>query len=106
MYKGPTQRMVAVNGRKELYGSETPHHFADVMSLQVASEASIKDLNRRLKDRNDPTVGPLTIERFRPNIIVRGRDDHPWEEDTWKRIRFTSRMPEEEALYKLSLIHI
>ncbi|TKA30716.1 hypothetical protein B0A50_02436 [Salinomyces thailandicus] len=103
VYKGPQARMVAVNGSKELYGTATPHHFADVMSVQVASEASIKDLNSRLKDKADPTVSPLTIERFRPNIVVRGRDDNPWEEDTWKRIRITTTLPEEEALYKIDL---
>jgi len=103
VYKGPTARMVAVNGRKELYGSDTPHHFADVMSLQIASEASIKDLNKRLKNKKDAKAGPLTIERFRPNIIVRGRDDKPWEEDTWKRIRITTTLPDEEALYKIDL---
>lgn len=102
VYKGPTARMVAVNGKKELYGSETPHHFADVMSLQVASEASIQDLNRRLADGKDSTSS-LTIERFRPNIIVRGREDHPWEEDTWKRIRISTTLPEEEAIYKIDL---
>jgi hypothetical protein len=102
VYKGPTSRMVAVNGSKELYGKETPHHFADVMSLQVASEASIKDLNRRLGLKPDAPAD-LTIERFRPNIIVRGRDDHPWEEDTWKRIRITTTIHAEEALYKLDL---
>lgn len=104
IYKGPTDRMVAVNGRKELYGSETPHHFADVMSLQVASEASIKDLQRRLRTKMGDKVPPeLTVERFRPNIIVRGRDDKPWEEDTWKRIRITTTLPHEEAIYKLDL---
>lgn len=103
VYKGPSPRMVAVNGRKELYGSETPHHFADVMSLQIASEASIKDLNKRLQNKTDSAGKPLTIERFRPNIIVRGRDDHPWEEDTWKRIRITTTIPAEEALYKIDL---
>jgi uncharacterized protein len=102
VYKGPTKRMNAVNGRKELYGTEVPHHFADVVSLQVASEASIKDLNRHLKEKGASNY-PLTIERFRPNIIVRGRDDQPWEEDTWKRIRFTTSIPEEEALYKIDL---
>lgn len=102
VYKGPTPRMVAVNGKKELYGSETPHHFADVMSLQVASEASIQDLNRRLEEKKDSII-PLTVERFRPNIIVRGREDHPWEEDTWKRIRITTILPEEEAIYKIDL---
>ena len=103
VYKGPTHRMVAVNGSKELYGKETPHHFADVMSLQVASEASIKDLNRRLKEKLGPGQEELTIERFRPNIIVRGRDDEPWEEDTWKRIRITTTLHEEEAIYVLDL---
>ncbi|KAI7467011.1 MOSC-domain-containing protein [Hortaea werneckii] len=107
VYKGPTNRLCRVNGSKELYGAETPHHFADVMSLQIASEASLADLNRRLASAqasNDkPAFEPLTIERFRPNIIVRGRPSHPWEEDTWKRIRITTILPSEEALYKIDL---
>ncbi|KAF7191089.1 hypothetical protein HII31_07604 [Pseudocercospora fuligena] len=102
VYKGPTSRMVAINGRKELYGQEIPHHFADVMSLQIASEASIKDLNTRLNLPSD-TEEALTIERFRPNIIIKGRDSHPWEEDTWKRIRINTSIPAEEALYKIDL---
>jgi hypothetical protein len=103
VYKGPTKRLVAVNGREELYGSATPHHFADVMSLQVANESSIKDLNRRLGLKGKDVPHDLTIERFRPNIIVRGRDDHPWEEDTWKRIRIKTTLHEEEAIYQLDL---
>ncbi|KAK4556686.1 hypothetical protein LTR86_006257 [Recurvomyces mirabilis] len=102
VYKGPQARMINVNGKKDLYGKDIPHHFADVMSLQIASEASIKDLNRRLKEK-DPKSDELTIERFRPNIIVKGRDDHPWEEDTWKRIRILTTIPSEEALYKIDL---
>ncbi|EME46660.1 hypothetical protein DOTSEDRAFT_43137 [Dothistroma septosporum NZE10] len=102
VYKGPTHRMVAINGRKELYGEDVPHHFADVMSLQVASEASMKDLNKQLGHAHG-SPDALTIERFRPNIIIKGRDDHPWEEDTWKRIRISTNLPNEEALYKLDL---
>lgn len=102
VYKGPTDRMVAINGREELYGSATPHKFADVMSLQIASEASIKDLNNRL-GHEEGSADALTIERFRPNIIIRGRDDHPWEEDAWKRIRITTMLRNEEALYKIDL---
>lgn len=102
VYKGPTDRMVAINGKKELYGSETAHKFADVMSLQIASEASIKDLNRRL-GHEEGSADALTIERFRPNIVIRGRDDHPWEEDTWKRIRISTMIRNEEALYKIDL---
>jgi uncharacterized protein len=102
VYKGPTHRMVAVNGAKEMYGKETPHHFADVISLQVASEASIQDLNRRLTAKSG-SPSSLTVERFRPNIIVKGREDHPWEEDTWKRVRITTTIHNEEAIYKLDL---
>lgn len=32
-----------------------------------------------------------------------GREDHPWEEDTWKRIRITTSMPAKEAIYKMDL---
>lgn len=103
IYKGPTPRFTAVNGQKELYGQDIPHHFADVMSLQVASQASINDLNRRLKDKPAANTAALTIERFRPNIIVRGRDDHPWEEDSWKRVRITTSIPEQESIFKIDL---
>lgn len=100
VYKGPSPRNVATNGAPDMYGREQNHHFADVMSLQVASEASIKDLNRRLQ-----LSGPdsLTIERFRPNIIIRGRDEKPWEEDSWKRVRISTSIPAEGALYKIDL---
>jgi uncharacterized protein YcbX len=101
VYKGPQPRNIAVNGREELYGKQQEHHFADVMSLQIASEASLKDLNARLA--KVPNADALTIERFRPNIIVRGRDDHPWEEDTWKRVRITTMLPDREMLFKLDL---
>lgn len=103
VYKGPTNRMVAINGSKELYGKDTPHHFADVMSLQIASEASIKDLNKRLGHHQPQSPEALSIERFRPNIIIRGRDDHPWEEDTWKRVRISTSIPAEAALYRVDL---
>lgn len=107
IYKGPTARNTAVNGSEDLYGTPTAHHFADVMSLQVASEASIADLNRRLQDKYPASSGAeiaaLTIERFRPNIIVKGRVEHPWEEDAWKRVRVSTTMHEEEALYHIDL---
>ncbi|GAB7331976.1 hypothetical protein MBLNU13_g03884t1 [Cladosporium sp. NU13] len=101
VYKGPQHRNINVNGRAELYGKSQEHHFADVISLQVASEASLNDLNKRLA--KIPGADPLTVERFRPNIIVRGRDDHPWEEDTWKRVRITTNLPDREMLFKLDL---
>jgi uncharacterized protein YcbX len=101
VFKGPQHRNINVNGRADLYGKSQEHHFADVMSLQIASEASLNDLNNRLA--KIPGADPLTVERFRPNIIVRGRDDKPWEEDTWKRVRITTTLPDREMLFKLDL---
>jgi uncharacterized protein YcbX len=101
VYKGPQPRNIHVNGRAELYGKAQEHYFADVMSLQIASEASLNDLNARLA--KIPGTDSLTVERFRPNIVVRGRDDKPWEEDSWKRIRITTNLPDREMLFKLDL---
>ena len=51
--------------------------FADAAPLLVASLASLEDLNERLD-------APVEMERFRPNIVVRGCE--PYEEDRWRRI--------------------
>jgi uncharacterized protein YcbX len=50
--------------------------FADGFPFLVISEASLQDLNRRLAQ-------PVTMERFRPNIVV--SQAAAFEEDTWKR---------------------
>ena len=52
--------------------------FADTMPLLLASEASLADLNRRLPEA-------ITMDRFRPNVVVDGRQ--PWAEDRWGRLR-------------------
>jgi uncharacterized protein YcbX len=52
--------------------------FADGFPFLLISEASLGDLNRRLKK-------PLEMERFRPNLVVKGCQ--PYEEDSWKSIR-------------------
>jgi uncharacterized protein YcbX len=51
--------------------------FADGYPILIASEESLADLNMRLEI-------PLPMNRFRPNLVVRGCD--PFAEDTWKRI--------------------
>ncbi|MBL8096106.1 MAG: MOSC domain-containing protein, partial [Anaerolineales bacterium] len=50
--------------------------FADGYPILVLSEESLMDLNRRL-------TTPLPMNRFRPNIVVRGAA--PYAEDTWRR---------------------
>ena len=52
--------------------------FADAYPILVASEASLQDLNSRMET-------PITIDRFRPNIVLKGCE--PYEEDTWTTLR-------------------
>ena len=52
--------------------------FADGYPILMASEEGLSDLNARLES-------PVPMNRFRPNIVVRGGG--PFAEDTWNRIR-------------------
>lgn len=52
--------------------------FADGYPILIISEESLRDLNSRLDSA-------LPMNRFRPNLVVKGRE--PFAEDTWKRIR-------------------
>lgn len=52
--------------------------FADGYPILIASEESLADLNSRLET-------PVPMNRFRPNLVVRGCD--AFDEDTWSRIR-------------------
>jgi len=52
--------------------------FADGYPILLASEESLWDLNARLEF-------PISMNRFRPNVVVRGVE--PFAEDTWSRIR-------------------
>lgn len=53
--------------------------LADGYPVLVISEASLAELNRRLPE-------PVTMERFRPNIVVSGPCE-PNAEDRWRRLR-------------------
>ncbi|MGB1271422.1 MAG: MOSC domain-containing protein [Endozoicomonas sp.] len=52
--------------------------FADGFPFLLTSEASLDELNSRLSQ-------PVTMERFRPNIVIDGLE--AWAEDTWKTIQ-------------------
>ena len=52
--------------------------FADGYPFMVLSQASLDDLNSRLKE-------PVPMNRFRPNFVV--ADTEPFAEDSWKIIR-------------------
>lgn len=52
--------------------------FSDGFPLLLISEASLEDLNRRLPE-------PMTMNRFRPNMVVTGCV--PYAEDDWVRLK-------------------
>jgi uncharacterized protein YcbX len=70
-YKRFVNRTYAVN-RDDHTG------FADGYPILLTSEEGLADLNSRLDS-------PVPMNRFRPNVVVRGCD--PFAEDTWNRIR-------------------
>lgn len=55
--------------------------FADGAPILLTSEASLSELNQRLEK-------PVTMARFRPNIVVSA--DTPFAEDEWRRIEIGS----------------
>ncbi|EKD17694.1 uncharacterized protein L3040_003576 [Drepanopeziza brunnea f. sp. 'multigermtubi'] len=96
VYKGPTPRILRGNGAPEQLGRVESTNFPDVLPVLVANEASLQELNGRLRGKGHEEI---TMERFRPNIVVRGASPAssctgapaPWSEDTWKTIRLCSR---------------
>jgi hypothetical protein len=63
---------------RDWFAGEAHAAFSDGYPLLLIGEASLDDLNSRL-------VHPLPMNRFRPNLVVRGAA--PYAEDLWKRIR-------------------
>ena len=80
--KGPTPRVASGNGSPERLGRTESVNFPDVLPVQIASDSSLTELNSRLKQQGH---NEITIERFRPNIIIKGGE--PWSEDDWKTVR-------------------
>lgn len=91
VYKGPTPRILQGNGDPQILGREQSTNFPDVHPILIASEASIAELNSRLAKVG---VEPITVERFRANIIIKG--NAPWTEDSWKVVRFNNQTRTEE----------
>jgi uncharacterized protein YcbX len=69
-----------------------PVAFADGFPYLVANEASLEDLNCRLKAENEQQE-EILMNRFRPNIILGGDAATAWEEDHWEKVKFTNRAP-------------
>jgi len=58
-----------------------PVSFVDAFPFLLVSEGSLSDLNARLER-------PVPMNRFRPNLVVRGCQ--PFEEDEWKEFEISS----------------
>lgn len=86
IYKGPTPRILRGNAMPSLLGRTESLAFADLCCVQVANQNSMDDLNGKLRERG---AGEITIERFRPNIIVSGAGFEAWDEDSWKTLRIS-----------------
>ncbi len=61
-------------------GITTQVGFADGYPLLLATERSLAELNANLPTGHDP----ISMERFRPNIVVTGVDE-AWEEERWNQ---------------------
>jgi hypothetical protein len=67
----PEQRRLA--SRKWTGDVEAQNQFSDGFPLLVTSTASLDGLNRRLQAKG---LEPVTMERFRPNIVLADIDEH------------------------------
>ncbi len=67
----PEQRRLA--SLKWTQGVEAQNQFSDGFPLLVTSTASLDGLNRRLQAKG---LEPVTMERFRPNIVLQGIEEH------------------------------
>jgi len=60
-------------------------NLADAYPLLVATAASLDALNELIAAGPLAHEGPLSIRRFRPNLVISGST--PWSEDGWRRIK-------------------
>ncbi len=79
----PDQRRLS--SLKWTSGIEALNPFTDGFPLLVTSTASLDGLNRRLRSQGHASVG---MERFRPNIVLSGLDEH--DEDRIDAMRITT----------------
>jgi uncharacterized protein len=65
-------------------------NLSDAGPLLLTTSASLRQLDRWAAEgaarRNDPAPAPLAMARFRPTVVVEGRDE-PFAEDGWKSLQ-------------------
>jgi uncharacterized protein YcbX len=89
VYKPPQStdlapRPLRSNGAPHLLGRDASTCFPDMMPLLIGSESSLAELNGRLEGAGESAIH---VRRFRPNVLVKGDADAPWDEDRWKTVK-------------------
>lgn len=81
----------------ERYAVNADDHtgFADGYPILLASEESLADLNARLDS-------PVPMNRFRPNVVVKGCE--AFAEDTWSRIRIVEAQAEPGRSVEMAVV--
>lgn len=69
----------------EWVGMESPVAFGDGYQVLITNTASLADLNENMAAHGEP---PVSMERFRPNIVL--DYDIPFAEDGWEAVRIGS----------------
>lgn len=62
--------------------------FPDESPYHLTTEESLADLNQRIENKSD---GEITMENFRPNIVVKGTKK-PWDEDRWTCLKIGKKL--------------
>ena len=93
----PEQRRLA--SRQWTGDVEAETSFQDGFPLLVASTASLAEVNRRLEAAGH---APVTMARFRPNIVVAGIEAH--DEDHLDEIRFAAEGIADSQAVRLKLV--
>jgi uncharacterized protein YcbX len=93
VYKGPTKRILKGNAAPAVLGRTESTNFPDVMPVLITNDQSLDELNERLTKKG---TDPITVERFRANIIVRG-EATAWSEDSWLTIRLAPSNTENQS---------
>jgi uncharacterized protein YcbX len=75
----PDNSIRLIDPNYAMHGEKTS--FSDGYPFLLAGQASLDELNRRLEQ-------PVSMDRFRPNLVVSGAE--PFAEDSWKTIRMGS----------------
>lgn len=64
-------------------------NLTDCAPLLLTSQKSLQQLDEWIdqtaRDRDEPSVAPLDMQRFRPNIVIDG--ETPYAEDGWREVR-------------------